>query len=295
MDLNSLNIFVKIIDEGSFTKAADFLDLTKPTISRKIFELEEYLGVRLINRNNRNLSMTDEGEMFYKSCVDILFLINELEVGINESKNNIQGKIKIAMPVEIGQEKIMPILNKFLNQYPDIEMNIELVNTTVDIIENAIDLYINIGELEDSNMIARFLYTEPMILVASNTYLKKCNTINYPEDLNHTHYQIKTNSLLKSNEVWYLKKDNEEFYCQLPCKLQFNTLRGAILSCLDGLGIAFLPYFICKEYLEKDELIRILPSWELKSTPINIIYPQRKLLPKRIRLLIEYLCEHLNN
>lgn len=80
MDLNSLNIFVKIIDEGSFTKAADFLDLTKPTISRKIFELEEYLGVRLINRNNRNLSMTDEGEMFYKSCVDILFLINELEV-----------------------------------------------------------------------------------------------------------------------------------------------------------------------------------------------------------------------
>ncbi|HIF9110972.1 TPA: LysR family transcriptional regulator [Photobacterium damselae] len=295
MDLNSLKILVKIVDEGSFTKAADSLDLTKPTVSRKINELEEYLGVKLINRTNRSLSLTDEGDVFYSSSINILKMVNDLEFNIAESKNNIQGKINISMPIEVGQRKVIPIINKFLSKYPDVEMSIELVNTSVDIVGDAIDLYIHVGELSDSNMIAKYLYTEPSILVASKIYLNKNKPIVEPKDLFDGHYKIKTNSLLKSNNTWILAKDDSEFRCNLPSKLQFNTLRATALSCVDGLGIALLPRFICDEYLQNGELVRVLSSWEFKSIPVNIIYSQRKLMPKRIRLLIEYLCQHINN
>lgn len=172
MDLNAIAVFAQVVDCGSFTHAADALNMTKSTVSRKLVELEKHLGVRLITRSTRSLVLTPEGERFYQSSLQMLEIMNQAELEVSANQDLIRGPLNVVLPVELGHQIMGSYINAFLKEYPSVTINLELSNREVDIIAEGIDLYAQIGELEDSALVSRPLTKSQRVLVASQSTLR---------------------------------------------------------------------------------------------------------------------------
>ncbi|MCW8328812.1 LysR family transcriptional regulator [Photobacterium sp. SDRW27] len=291
MDLNTIAIFSQVVECGSFTQAAEALDLTKSTVSRKVAELEQHLGVRLITRSTRNLTLTPEGETFYQSCMQMLEIMEQAELEVTANQDLIRGRLNVVMPVELGQQVLGQYIHDFLKLYPNVTIHLELSNREVDIIGEGIDLYAQVGEVSDSSMVARQFHTSRRAMVASPQYLEQYGEIRTPADLKPPHHQVKVYNKAVKLPNWHLMQAGEEVYIDLPYKLRVNSITSSLMACLDGLGIALLPEFICREHFASGRLVHLLPHWEMPMVPVSFVYPQRKLIPKRLRVLIDYLIE----
>ncbi|MGF1715305.1 LysR family transcriptional regulator [Photobacterium chitinilyticum] len=291
MDLNTIAIFSQVVECGSFTQAAEALDLTKSTVSRKVAELEQHLGVRLITRSTRSLTLTPEGETFYQSCMQMLEIMGQAELEVTANQDLIRGRLNVVMPVEVGQQVFGPYINEFLKLYPNVTVHLELTNREVDIIGEGIDLYTQVGEVSDSSMVARTFYSSKRVMAASPYYLAQNGQIISPDDLKAPHYQVKIYNKAVKLPNWHLMQADNEVSIDLPYRLRVNTITASLMACLDGLGIALLPEFLCREHFASGKLVHLLPDWEMPEAPISFVYPQRKLLPKRLRVFIDYLIE----
>ncbi|OAN11001.1 LysR family transcriptional regulator [Photobacterium jeanii] len=290
MDLNSAAMFAQVVDCGSFTQAAEALDMTKSTVSRKVAELEKHLGVRLITRSTRQLTLTQEGENFYRSCSEMLEIMSQAELEVSANQDLIRGRLNIAMPVELGQKVLGKYINAFLKEYPQVTINLELTNRDVDLIADGIDVYAQVGPVNDSSMVARPFHESKRIIVASPEYLVQNGHIHHPSDLVSPHHQVKVSNVVKL-PYWELTQDEQQEIVNLPYRLRVNTITSALMAVVDGLGIAMLPEFICRQHIEEGRLVRILPDWELPTVAVSFIYPQRQLIPKRLRVFIDYMIE----
>ncbi|PSW18126.1 LysR family transcriptional regulator [Photobacterium sanctipauli] len=291
MDLNSIAIFSQVVDCGSFTQAAEILDMTKSTVSRKVAELEQSLGVRLITRSTRSLVLTPEGESFYQSCCQMLEIMEQAELEVTANQDLVRGRLSVAMPVELGQQVLGEYINDFLKLYPDVTIHLELTNREVDIIGEGVDLYAQVGEMDDSTLVSRHLAQSSRVLVASPDYLDQFGMIHQPSDLKPPHHQVKIQNKAVKLPSWHLMQSGDAVSIDLPYRLRVNTISMSLAACLDGLGIAVLPEFICREHFATGRLVRLLPDWEMPLVPVSLVYPQRKLIPKRLRLLVDYLVE----
>ncbi|HIF9421122.1 TPA: LysR family transcriptional regulator [Photobacterium damselae] len=293
MDLNTVAIFAQVVECGSFTQAAEALELTKSTVSRKVAELESHLGVRLLTRSTRHITLTQEGELFYQSCAQMMDIISQAELEVTANQDQVRGRINIAMPVEVGQQVLIPYINEYLRQYPNVVIHLDLTNKPVDLISEGIDLYVQIGPIEDSSLIARQFHSSHRMLVASPEYLKQYGEINVPTDLKDPHYQIRIDNAARVNSAWQISQNEQEFHIELPHRIQVNTIAAAADACVDSLGIALLPEFICLPHLETGRLVHLLPEWKMPEVPISLVYSQRNLMPKRLRLLIDFLMSKM--
>lgn len=294
MDLNNITILNQVIDSGSFTQAAVNLGMTKSTVSRKLAELEEHLGVKLITRSTRKLGLTQEGEIFYQASVKVLDIMQQTELELTANQNLIRGHLNLAMPVEIGHNVMSDYINSFLKHYPEVSINLEMTNREVDIIGDSIDLYVQIGEINDSSLVARTIDFSERIIVASPEYLNNYGYIETPEDLQAPHHQIKVVNAVKIPNLYFNQVD-KAIRVNLPYRLKVNTVTACKSACLSGLGIASLPEFICREHINNGELIRILPDWDLPRVAISLVFPQNKLLPKRLRAFIDHVLERFES
>ncbi|PQJ88744.1 LysR family transcriptional regulator [Aliivibrio sifiae] len=290
MDLNNITILNQVIDSGSFTQAATNLGMTKSTVSRKLAELEEHLGVKLITRSTRKLGLTQEGEIFYQASVKVLDIMQQTELELTANQNLIRGHLNLAMPVEIGHGVMSEYINSFLIRYPEVSINVEMTNREVDIIGDSIDLYVQIGEINDSSLVARTIDFSERVIVASPNYLKTYGNIISPEDLQAPHHQIKVVNAVKVPNLYFNQVD-KAIRVNLPYRLKVNTITACKSACLSGLGIASLPEFLCREHIKSGELIQILPDWDLPKAAISLVFPQNKLLPKRLRAFIDHVLE----
>lgn len=291
MDLNAIAIFSQVVECGSFTQAAESLDMTKSTVSRKVAELEQHLGVRLITRSTRNLTLTPEGENFYQSCTQMLEIMEQAELEVTANQDLVRGRLNVVMPVELGQLVLANYIHEFLKLYPNVSIHLELTNREVDIIGEGIDLYAQVGEVSDSNLVARQIHTSRRLMVASPEYLEEFGQIHTPEDLKPPHHQVKIYNKAVKVPRWHLMQGAEEYTVDLPYQLRVNTITSSQIACLSGLGIAILPEFLCREHFVSGRLVHLLPEWDMPLVPISFVYPQRKLIPKRLRLFIDYLIE----
>ncbi|WP_299018493.1 LysR family transcriptional regulator [uncultured Photobacterium sp.] len=289
MDLNTVAIFSQVVECGSFTQAAESLDMTKSTVSRKVADLEQHLGVRLITRSTRNLTLTPEGEIFYQSCVQMLEIMSQAELQVTANQDLVRGRLNVVMPVELGQQVMGQYIHDFLKLYPNVSIHLELTNREVDIIGEGIDLYAQVGDVSDSSMVARPFHNSRRVMVASPRYLEQYGQITTPEDLKPPHHQVKIYNKAVKVPRWQLMQDENEVFIDLPYQLRVNTITSSLMACLDGLGIAILPEFLCREHLASGQLVQLLPDWDMPMVPVSFVYPQRKLIPKRLRVLIDYL------
>jgi len=287
-----METFSVVVETNSFTAAADRLQLSKSFVSKQVSQLESELGTRLLHRTTRQLSLTEEGVIFYKHCQSIMLEAENAKAEILESQSRPRGKIKITLPQSLIIAGAGDTLLRFQQTYQDIELEIAVSGTYVDLIDNSIDLAIRIGQLEDSTLICRKLKSCFYHVVASPDYIKKHGEPQQPMDLKEHNCLIYG----KSNEAnhWSFRLENNE-KITLRAKGNLTTDDGLLIenAVRAGMGIAFGPNFLFDKHIQRGALSLLLPKYS-QSTGIFALYPANRNLPQRVRMLIDFLKDHLS-
>jgi DNA-binding transcriptional LysR family regulator len=286
-DLNELAIFVKVVDAGSFTGAAKNLGLPKSTVSRKITQLEERLGVRLLQRTTRTLSLTDNGSAYYNQCARIIGDVEEANIAVTEMQSTPKGLLRITAPVFFGTWVISDLVTNFLKNNPEIQIDIVLTDQSIDLIQEGIDVAFRVGVLADSSLIARPLGEANQIICASPAYIQEHGVPTHPSDLKQ--HSIINWSL---NDAWGFDSP-ESLSVDLKPRVVVNDAQSLHKMALNGLGIARLPTFICAQDITDKKLIPILCDWSANAAPIHAIYPSNRHLSVKVRSFVDYVLDEL--
>ena len=287
--LAEMAVFVKTVTTTSLSAAARELGVSTAAVSRKLAALEARLGVRLLNRTTRRISLTDEGARYYEACVRILAEIEEAEAQATARRLEPQGILKVALPATFGHKHIAPLIPEFSRRYPGIQLALSLSDRWINVIDEGFDLAIRIAELQDSSLAARKLAPNPRVVCASPAYLARHGTPQTPADLiRHncltiTEFQMTwdyKDPLGKSGEVRVAGR----YACD-----NWEVLRTWAVA---GLGIALKSVWDVRRELEEGSLVRLFPDYTFGSdVGIYAVYPHRRFLPAKTRVFIDFLAE----
>lgn len=283
--------FVKIVDAGSITKAAEQMDTVKSAVSRRLADLEKRLGVTLLTRTTRSQTLTESGKSYYEQSVRITDDLTEVEASIKNEHCALAGKIKIAAPLSFGLKHFAPALRQFNDLHSSIQFDVDFNDRKVDLIEEGVDIAIRIAKLSDSSLIARKITSIRPVVCASPRYLKKFGTPSKPADLLEGHVRLRYNLIPES---WIFIDDNEkEIHLKFPTVVSANNGDYLCDEAIAGRGILSTPDFICYEAVRSGQLVPILTEY-MRREPINAyaVYPQTRHLSKRVRKLVDFLVEY---
>ena len=286
----NMNAFVRVVEAGSISAAADRMDVAKSVISRRLKELEAHLGVELFHRTTRQMNLTDSGRAFYQQSVRILADILEAEHATSQFHGALKGNLKVALPLSFGLMHLGPAINEFLQAHPEIEFDLDFNDRHVDLLVEGFDLAIRIASLPDSSLIARRLAPIQTVMCASPAYLERMGTPQSPHELIHHGCLVytlignlenwnvfdATGQLIKTRITPYLKASNGEF------------LRDAAVA---GMGIVLLPTFIVYQEIERGALMPIMTNYHYSQLAAYAIYPQTRHLSQRVRAFVDFLVE----
>jgi DNA-binding transcriptional LysR family regulator len=294
MDLNDIVVFTKVAETKSFTGAADALGLPKSTVSRKLAQLEERLGVRLVQRTTRKLALTEIGEMYYERCSRIVQDVVSAEQLVTDLQATPRGRLRISATVDFSTRWLGDIVASFLSQHPDINIELEATDQVVDLIEDGFDVAVRFGPMPESTLIARRLCTLQLVMAASPAYLAK-NPVKSIDELDSLEHILFTPTT--ATQAWTLHNDREgdqthEF--GRPARFASNNYGAVRDVALAGGGIAILSEFMIADDLAAGRLVRVLPEWRTKVTEVHAVYPARHNLPPRLTLFLDHLAKALN-
>jgi DNA-binding transcriptional LysR family regulator len=272
LNLNDLAIFALVVKNRSFTQAAIEAGISKAWVSQKISQMEATLGIKLLNRTTRSLSLTLGGEILYDHCQAMLKEVVEAENHLREYGKEPVGKLVITCPEISGLELFPNLLNIFKARYPKIKTHLIITDHFMDLTQHNIDFAFRTGKLSDSGLVSRYIGAVPRCLVASPAYLSKNPSLKSPEDLRN-HQLLKHSSLID----WPLKKEDEVFKVRVKNPvLESNSLIFLHkMACLDQ-GIAFLPYYLCSDTLKNQRLVQVLPDWLNVDNEYYMVYYKDK-------------------
>lgn len=287
--ISKVGIFLQVVKDESFIGAARSLGMTGPAVSKQIQSLEERLGVKLLNRTTRHVSLTEEGTIYFERARMALEDLKEAEQHIQELKEYPTGKLKISAPMSFGIQFLTKPIAKFAKQYPDVDLEIDFSDRWVDLVEENYDLIVRIASLEDSGLIARKLAPCPLVLCVSDTFIKEHGLPNSVDDIRN--YPAVTYNRHGKREQWsYKDKNNQIHTISFNNRFASNTAEMQIAACLEGLGVALLPIFSAQAHLQSGRLVELFP--ELGSYPeigIYILYQKNRYLSTRSRLFVDHL------
>ena len=292
-DLNGLTIFVAVVETGSFVNAADKVHVTRSAVSKTVARLESRLGVTLFHRTTRTQSLTDEGAMYYEHCRRALAEINTAEALLDIGKLQVSGRLKVTMPLHLGQCCIAPILTKLVQEHPNLNLEMSFSDRNINLVEEGYDLAIRVGTLPDSSHLAvRKLTEHRMVLCASPLYLCR---LDEPVSIKNLDRQI-TLSYMNSGQVLKWKLSNldgslREF--EPKSRLTMSNMRAVADTAAHGNGLAWLPSWMVKDRLENGTLVEVLRESRRVIIPVNAIWPATSYLPLKVRLAIDQLIKHL--
>lgn len=287
MDIvKSIQVFQQVVEDQSFTRAAENLNLVPSAVSRQVGELEKWLGVRLVNRTTRSLHLTDDGRRYLEKMAEISSQIEALKA-LNEDKSHLSGKVKITAPMMVGQIIVPDLLSEFKARHPDISLSLTLMNRKADLIEEGFDVAIRAGNLSDSSFFARKIGDIAFKTVASRAYLKNSPPLNEPRDL--CEHNCIINAALSSSKRWSYKVNHKIKAIKVSGDIESNESACILSFVRAGLGLAVLPEIYVREDLASGRLIEVLSDFASEPLPLNVIYPSNRLQSPTIRALIDYL------
>lgn len=287
--LKAMSTFVAILDEGSLSAAADKLERSPAAIVRTLANLEEYLGVRLLNRSTRRLSLTDEGEEYLHHCRRILSDIHTAEFSLDTRRTNPAGKITITAPVMFGHLHIAPLLNQWLKENSRMSAELILIDRFVDVIEEGFDLALRIGHLADSSLVARQVGSAPYILCASPTLIAQRGEPSHPKQLQ----DWPAICFAPLGEMWQFEIDGQIRQQRIHPILSTNQINTVLAAARDGLGICRVLSYQAQEDLERGTLVPMLTEYRAPSLPIQFVFPHSRLLSPRVRLFLDTVMDPL--
>jgi LysR family transcriptional regulator, regulator for bpeEF and oprC len=287
-DLNAVLIFLEVADRGGFVAAARSLDLPKSTVSVKVSELEQRLGVRLFHRTTRRVSLTEEGRLYYENCLSIRDALNDADDAITSLQGHPRGIVKVTAPVLFVQTVLAPNLPEFLLTYPNIRVILHGANEYKDIVKEGYDLAIRIGQLDDSTLIMQRISTGRLKLFASATYLKTAGKPKAIGDL--TSHTLLCMAHRQDEVTWTLHNEQQETVkLSFRPRLLSSDIAPIYQAIVAGVGIGLLPEFLFQQELQSGDIVNVLPQWSLAPVPINALFPSRKYIPMKVKVFLEFL------
>lgn len=281
--------FVAVVDAGSFVRAADVLDTSKAAVSRHVADLEQRLGVRLLNRTTRKLSLTDDGQTFYHQCTEIIAALDDAEGELSSRSAEASGLVRISAPVTFGILHLAPLWGVFLNQHPKVTLDVSLSDRTVDLVEDGFDLAIRVSQTPHPSLIGRKLATTRMVMCASPKYLKRKGTPRHPHDL--MHHDVISYSYWYTRDEWKFDGPDGPVAVKTNPRLHANSGDTCRAAALAHQGIILQPDFLIREDLRAGTLKEIMPTYKTGELGIYAMYASRRQLPLKLRHLIDFLVE----
>ena len=285
--LEGIAEFCAVADVGNFTGAANKLDTSVAQISRKVASLEKLLGVKLLQRTTRSVSLTEAGTQYFQQAMPALKALEDAQLAVSALQASPQGLIKLTAPVAFGEAFIAPLLNTFMQKYAGISVQCTFSNEKLDIVELGLDLAIRIGKLEDSTLVAKKLATRHLFVCGSRDYFKEQGQ---PKSIE----ELKEHSLLVGSQpYWRLLIDNKIQSIPVQGRVRYNSGNALCSAAVAGLGIAQLPGFYVRKALASGQLIELFPEYKDKQEAIWAVFPSNRNVAPKIRLLVDFLAQHL--
>ena len=292
--LEDMQAFVRVIEAGSISHAADQLGVAKSAVSRRLSELEARLGTTLLKRTTRRSSLTDAGKLYYERSLRVIDDVAELNAMVTSNDDGLTGTLRIAAPLSFGLSHLSPAIDVFVRNHPELNIHIDFSDRQIDLVQEGVDLAFRIADLKDSSLKARKITPIRMMLCACPEYLKQHGIPQTHDDLlKHQVLYYKSSGAVSS---WRLvDPQGKEHIVNLKAKIIANNgdfLRDMGIA---GHGIFISPTFISWEALAKGDLVQVLPDYRIPSMNAYAVYPRTRYLPQRARLLIEFLANRFGD
>ena len=293
--LQAMEVFVRVVETGALTRAADSLGLPKATATTLLQRLEATLGVKLLNRTTRRVSVTPDGAAYYERCVAILSEVRETEESLGRQHSTPRGRLRVDVPTLMARSVFVPALPQFFARYPDIELALACNERRADLIEEGIDCAVWSGEIEESSLVARrvgFLY---YATCAAPSYLARHGQPGHPDELaTHrciNHFSPRTGKLSE----WVFSKNGVRVQASFRGDIALEDENSYVAAAEAGLGIAQIPAFVLKEAMERGTLDLVLADWFPEPLPLHVVYPQNRHLSNKIRVFVDWVAELLRD
>jgi DNA-binding transcriptional LysR family regulator len=287
---NALTTFAKVVELGSFARAADRLSVSTSAVSRQVAELEAHLDVRLLNRTTRRLSLTEAGQAFYERCVQLLADLEETESSVRAAAVEPKGTLRITCGVTFGERYLAAAIAEFAGRHPQVSFDLDLSDRAVDLVEEGFDLAIRIGPIGHQALVSRRIGTTQFVCCASPGYLARYRAPSTPEDLVHHACLVYTYAAVAS--AWtFESRDGTRHTPRIAPRHRTNNGRMLVELAAAGLGIVLEPDFILAPEVRSGRLQRVLPDYQPPRSPIAAVYPSRRHLSAKVRTFVDFLAE----
>lgn len=284
MNLEGIDIFVKVIQTGSFTKAAQALKKPVTTVSDKVAQLEKRLGVTLIHRTTRQLKLTPVGESYYEKCLRALAEFEVAEQELQTSKMEPQGRLRVTTSVDVGHSVMPALAKRFLQKYPNVKLELMVTNRMVDLVGEGVDLGIRIGKLSDSTYRARKYMEATASIWATPELIKRYGA---PQAPKHLEKMPAVSFTLQKNQTIEICRNKEKVKVQLQSRIQSDDMETVKQLALESIGVGFFPDFICEKEESSGRLVRLLPEWAWSKIPLWFVYPDQKFVAPNVKAFID--------
>jgi LysR family transcriptional regulator for bpeEF and oprC len=286
--LQAMEVFARVVETHSFSKAAEMLQLPRGTVSNLIQALEQHVGVRLLNRTTRQVSVTEDGALYYERCVRILSEISDADSSLSNKRSNPSGTIRVDTSGTVARALLLPALDDFHRQYPLIDVRLGLADRNIDLIQDGVDCVIRMGVLEESSLVGRRIGNARIVTCASPSYLQAYGTPATPDELS-THRAVNYVSS-RTGKVFPFEFEIGGERIRIPMKSLLTVNDGStyITAGVLGYGIIQPSRYLVSEFLAQGQLQEILASYQTQPVPLSIVYPHREHLSSRVRVFTEW-------
>ncbi|RDS79212.1 LysR family transcriptional regulator [Dyella monticola] len=290
--LDAMRLFTRIVELGSFTAAADDLNLPRATVTHTIKHLEARLGTQLLQRTTRRVRASREGEAYYSHCMRLLADVDAVEADFLQAAVQPRGRLRVDLPTQFARMWVIPALPAFFARYPLLELDIGTGDHFVDLLREAVDCVVRVGALPDSSLVGRRVGTLEQVTAASASYLRKHGTPRVLADLQNGHYAVNWASpTTHRTESLDFMQGRKRRQVMLPGRVTVSSVEAYRACCEAGLGIAQLPRYRVADGLAEGQLKEILPTMPPPSLPVTVLYPPHRQMPARLRVFVDWLVE----
>ncbi|MDI7862087.1 LysR family transcriptional regulator [Rhizobiaceae bacterium n13] len=292
--LSAMRAFVRVVESGNFSRAAESLSMPKATVTNLIQGLETHLRTKLLNRTTRRVMVTTDGALYYERAAQLLSEIDELDNSLSHSQGAPSGRLRVEMAGAFAEEIVVPALGDFYKRYPDIRIDLGVGDRLVDYLAENVDCALRAGTPMDQSLIARKVVDLDMITCAAPAYIDRFGLPDHPEDLQSDHICVAYLRVQSSKPFPFeFLRDGQTLEIDARYLVSVNDGRTYLTAALNGLGIVQSPRFMVRQAIEDGRLRQVLPEWELEPMPVYIVYPQTRHLSNKVRVFVDWLANLL--
>ncbi len=292
--ITGMQLFIRVVETGSFSKAAAELGITQPTATKHVAALEARLGARLLHRSTRGVTPTEVGALYYDKCKTIEHQLEEADSLASLLQSQLGGRLRLSCSVAFGRRVLVPLVLRFMREHPELSVDLGFDDRYVNLVEQGVDVAVRMGPLADSTLGARFLGRSPWVLVAAPGYLATRGHPAGVDDL--AHHRCLVYSSVQGDDRWsFTLPDGGQRTVPVAGPLRSNNLSALLAACRAGMGLAVLPGYVARDSLNDATVVQVLPELQIPAQDMHAVFPSPKLVPGKVQVFISWLQQALSD